>query len=299
MSETDAIALTDVAERHPFGNGPRCPVAPLQGPKELVSAFTLLLLADSASHGYALARRLRSLGFEWEGSGPIYNRLRELQRRSSVRSYLTPGDSGPLRRTYALTPMGYAELEAYDESIDVLRHTLVQLLSAARGGQSAESPLRPRPEDGSAPARPGAEMQSSRTRSERTERRLGGSSTSEGCGNIGYPKEMVWAGILAIVSQAPSDARRITDGLDLLGFDWQASSPVDAHLHVLTKGCLLRWGTPTARRRHASRVYELTAAGRLAVPASVQYLSTLYSALTRWSEQYAYLKKHGRPTGFS
>ena len=101
----------------------------LSQPKELVSPFALLLLAERPCHGYALAERLKALGFHWEGSGPLYPRLRQLEMAGLVRSNLMSGGSGPLRRMYDLTPTGRAALARYSRSIHALSRTLDRLLS--------------------------------------------------------------------------------------------------------------------------------------------------------------------------
>ena len=101
----------------------------LSQPRELVSPFALLLLAEEPCHGYALAKRLKSFGFDWGGLGPLYNHLRQLEATGLVRSTLMPGAAGPLRRMYDLTPAGRDALAQYAPSIDALGRTLDRLLS--------------------------------------------------------------------------------------------------------------------------------------------------------------------------
>lgn len=115
LRSSDAISVSDVFQ-----------------PKGLVSPFALVLLAQSPSHGYALAAQLRSFGFDWAGPGPLYNHLRQLEAAGLVRSTLMPGASGPQRRTYELTPQGRAALERYARSIDALGRTLDRVLCKFR-----------------------------------------------------------------------------------------------------------------------------------------------------------------------
>lgn len=109
-------------------------------PKEMVSPFALVLLAQSPSHGYALAARLKSFGFDWGGPGPLYNHLRQLESAGLVRSTLKPGHSGPRRRTYEVTPRGRAALERYARSIDALARTLDRVLCEFREPSTSRSP---------------------------------------------------------------------------------------------------------------------------------------------------------------
>ena len=53
-------------------------------PRELLSPFLLLLLAESPGHGWDLMERLRPLGFDWGGPGPIYRDLRALEAASLI-----------------------------------------------------------------------------------------------------------------------------------------------------------------------------------------------------------------------
>lgn len=102
----------------------------LSHPAELVSAFALLLLAQSPSHGYGLVERLRAFGFDWGGHGPLYAQLRSLETRGLVRSSYTEGDAGPLRRKYELTSAGRAALGVHAQNICALRQTLDSLFEA-------------------------------------------------------------------------------------------------------------------------------------------------------------------------
>ena len=48
-------------------------------PRALLAPCLLLLLAEAPGHGYELMERLKPLGFDWGGPGPIYRELRALE----------------------------------------------------------------------------------------------------------------------------------------------------------------------------------------------------------------------------
>ena len=84
-------------------------------PRELLAPSLLLLLAESPGHGYELMERLRPLGFDWGGPGPIYRELRSLEDAGLITSDWFVGQSGPVRRVYDVTPPGRKSL---DRSVD-------------------------------------------------------------------------------------------------------------------------------------------------------------------------------------
>lgn len=83
----------------------------MRRPRELLAPFLLLLLAEAPGHGYELMHRLKPLGFDWNGPGPIYRDLRALEAASLIRSDWAVGSSGPGRRVYELTSAGRASLD--------------------------------------------------------------------------------------------------------------------------------------------------------------------------------------------
>jgi len=80
-------------------------------PRELVAPSLLLLLAESPGHGYELMERLRPLGFDWGGPGPIYRELRSLEDAGLIASEWFVGQRGPGRRVYEITPSGRQSLD--------------------------------------------------------------------------------------------------------------------------------------------------------------------------------------------
>jgi PadR family transcriptional regulator PadR len=80
-------------------------------PRELLVPSLLLLLAESPGHGYHLMERLRPLGFDWGGPGPIYRELRSLEDAGLIASDWFVGEGGPGRRVYEITPSGRKTLD--------------------------------------------------------------------------------------------------------------------------------------------------------------------------------------------
>ncbi len=80
-------------------------------PRELLAPSLLLLLAESSGHGYELMERLRPLGFDWGGPGPIYRELRSLEDAGLIASEWFPARRGPVRRVYEITPSGRKSLD--------------------------------------------------------------------------------------------------------------------------------------------------------------------------------------------
>lgn len=79
-------------------------------PRELLAPSLLLLLAEAPGHGYELMERLRPLGFDWGGPGPIYRELRTLEDAGLIGSDWFVGQRGPGRRVYEITPSGRESL---------------------------------------------------------------------------------------------------------------------------------------------------------------------------------------------
>jgi DNA-binding PadR family transcriptional regulator len=79
--------------------------------RPLLPCCLLLLLAETPSHGYELADRLKQWGFELSGPGPVYRELRVLEENGLVRSTWSPSGSGPVPRVYELTSAGKKALD--------------------------------------------------------------------------------------------------------------------------------------------------------------------------------------------
>ncbi len=97
-------------------------------PRHYLRPCLLLLLAEGPSHGYELLEQVRLLGIGGAEPGGLYRYLRTMEKEGLVESWWEPSQSGPARRTYALTDQGYAALRASVDSVREVRRLLVDLL---------------------------------------------------------------------------------------------------------------------------------------------------------------------------
>ncbi len=85
----------------------------------LIQAMLLLSVGESPIHGYELYKRLsQELP---AGMVPdvavIYRILRKFETEGFVASRLTPGEGGPARKIYSLTPSGEDYLAQWNETV--------------------------------------------------------------------------------------------------------------------------------------------------------------------------------------
>lgn len=92
----------------------------------------LLLLAEGDAHGYELGANLAALGFiENEGdTALVYRALGTLNAGGFVTARETPGEGGPPRKVYSLTPSGFELLGEWrcviEERVAVLSRFLAR-----------------------------------------------------------------------------------------------------------------------------------------------------------------------------
>ena len=90
----------------------------------------LLMLAEKESHGYDLGARLAEIGFIENESDTalVYRALGTLSDEGLLTSRETPGEGGPPRKVYSLTPGGRALLDEWscviEERVSVLSRFL-------------------------------------------------------------------------------------------------------------------------------------------------------------------------------
>lgn len=72
----------------------------------------LALLEDAPDYGLSLGQRLADAGLGEIPGGTLYPALIRLERRELVRVTRRASDSGPLRKYFALSREGHAELAA-------------------------------------------------------------------------------------------------------------------------------------------------------------------------------------------
>ncbi len=96
-------------------------------------AALLLLLGDGPTHGYELLERLPELlGEERVDVGNVYRALRSLEDDGLVVSEWSADLPGPAKRTYTLTDDGASALDAWIDSLVVLREGLDGFVERAR-----------------------------------------------------------------------------------------------------------------------------------------------------------------------
>jgi PadR family transcriptional regulator PadR len=101
-------------------------------PRALLAPCLLLLLAEAPGHGYELMERLKPLGFDWGGPGPIYRELRSLENAGLVASAWSAPRAGPVPRVYELTTDGRKSLDRCADNVVELSGLLTQFLGRHR-----------------------------------------------------------------------------------------------------------------------------------------------------------------------
>ena len=84
-----------------------------------MTPITLVLLKEESSYGYELMQRMEEeFGFEQLNPGSVYRTLRQMENEGLCQSeWETPSaEGGPLRRMYAITEAGEANLEAWAQA---------------------------------------------------------------------------------------------------------------------------------------------------------------------------------------
>jgi PadR family transcriptional regulator PadR len=98
-------------------------------PKDLRTAWLLLLLRTEPSYGYMLRRELSVRGLEIE-SGTLYRSLRDLEGDGLIASrWMDPG-AGPRARVYTITPSGQRGLDVLAAAIESARDSQAAFLRA-------------------------------------------------------------------------------------------------------------------------------------------------------------------------
>ncbi|MHB8574619.1 MAG: helix-turn-helix transcriptional regulator [Dehalococcoidia bacterium] len=94
-------------------------------PRDLLSAYMLLLLRNWSMHGYQLMQQLSTMfGFQATDPGSIYRHLRQLEKQGFISSNWETGAAGPARRTYTLTEAGDTFLQGWAGAIENYQKTL-------------------------------------------------------------------------------------------------------------------------------------------------------------------------------
>lgn len=145
----------------------------MRRPRELLAPSLLLLLAEAPGHGYDLMDRLKPLGFDWDGPGPIYRELRTLEAAGLVTSAWDVGASGPGRRVYDLTAAGLASLDRAVTGVAALQVLIADYVARVRRlkasvAPGATAPRRKAPSGTQPAARPPSPLRRLSRRSSKT-----------------------------------------------------------------------------------------------------------------------------------
>lgn len=94
-------------------------------PRDMLAPFVLLAVSMQRAHGYVIEDYLRALGLFGITMSTLYRTLRQMEKDGYLESAWEPGPTGPARRVYTITDVGYAVLDssaamlkAYSEAID-------------------------------------------------------------------------------------------------------------------------------------------------------------------------------------
>lgn len=112
-------------------------------PKNFARPCLLLLLAESAAHGYELIERLRPFGFEINDPATVYKTLRQMEAESLVTSTWELSSRGPARRVYNVTTDGRDLLESWAMTLELNRAILGRFLDRY-GSLDETGPPQPR-----------------------------------------------------------------------------------------------------------------------------------------------------------
>ena len=78
--------------------------------RPLIELCVLRCVADGPTYGYAIALAIGQAGLGALKGGTLYPLLARLEQAEWVRTHWAPGDGGPGRKFYELTPAGQAHL---------------------------------------------------------------------------------------------------------------------------------------------------------------------------------------------
>ncbi|MGD0843775.1 MAG: helix-turn-helix transcriptional regulator [Geobacteraceae bacterium] len=96
-------------------------------------AFILLALAEGPIHGGAIHSALIARMPKYKSdTGAVYRTLQQLERDGEVQSTWDTSNSGPARKIYQLTPLGWEKLDDWKKDIEMRIENLNYFLRAYR-----------------------------------------------------------------------------------------------------------------------------------------------------------------------
>lgn len=113
----------------PSGRDRRCCPESAGQVRGFLEPRVLLALTEAPAHGYELLERLTAAGEVDVDPGFLYRTLRKLEEEGAVRSSWDTGGSGPARRVYALTDLGWERLHTWAVHLRAARDRLDRFLA--------------------------------------------------------------------------------------------------------------------------------------------------------------------------
>lgn len=101
-------------------------------PRSSLRFSLLVLLAEGGAHGYELLERVAELGHGRVDPGGLYRSLRAMEQEQLVTSWWEPSQSGPARRTYAVTDEGRDWMQVWSAALAESHRLLGELLDQHR-----------------------------------------------------------------------------------------------------------------------------------------------------------------------
>jgi PadR family transcriptional regulator len=123
---------------------PRQRPDPNWSPRDMLIPYVLLGISLQRAHGYLLEEYLRGIGFVELEVSTLYRTLRQLEKDGLLSSEWEPGPSGPARRIYSLTDVGYTWLDSWAASLELYRGMIDRFFATYTGASPrTEEPEQP------------------------------------------------------------------------------------------------------------------------------------------------------------
>jgi poly-beta-hydroxybutyrate-responsive repressor len=111
----------------------------------LVQPAILTILAGGSLHGYRIVQRIADLDRHKPDVTGVYRSLRAMEKRGLVVSSWTLSDTGPAKRSYAMTDTGRKCLQRWVETLEKHRQAIGRLVVEARRAAASSAPCCRRP----------------------------------------------------------------------------------------------------------------------------------------------------------
>lgn len=95
--------------------------------KGVLEGCVLEIISRKQTYGYAITRKLNTLGFTDVVEGTVYTILLRLEKNKLVNMEKKPSDVGPPRKFYALNDAGREELQRFWEKWEFVASKINQL----------------------------------------------------------------------------------------------------------------------------------------------------------------------------